>query len=422
MARKPLPTGGGFDPFLHVVDQHGCHWKVSRNTSAQWQLDLEAVVEPIGGGPRSISHHPVQASAFVSLPGPTFGGPSQPNIFGARSWVPEDWDDVVYERAASPRYFVNNWGQQLSLKNTFSGFLLHPLGGATIGDYQHVLADGSTRTMWWSVVLQWGNFIEGIRSYSGTIDGVWTSTQPPPTGHVGATADRLTHFDLKSFVHYLPVMTQQSMQLVELPGGAVAMVLGCAGGRVRIVTSQGFQPPGGSQVLGSLSSMPLDVGFGVAGLQARFDPIGSKIVVWFGSTYSPPALPAQYGAATTGSIGSMAMSEVAAGAVHRVEWSLSTGTWSTPTTVVLTPSATQRGAGPVGGIVLADVNSDQVEELVVACMTGDVIVFDRTTMVEIGRTHFGGAVGHYNSLIVADIGGGDAIYAAGSLGLRRLTP
>jgi hypothetical protein len=58
----------------------------------------------------------------------------------------------------------------------------------------------------------------------------------------------------------------------------------------------------------------------------------------------------------------------------------------------------------------------------VACMTGDVIVFDRTTMLEIGRTHFGGAVGHYNSLVVADLGGGEAIYAAGSLGLRRLTP
>jgi hypothetical protein len=73
MARKPLPTGGGFDPYLHVVDQHGCHWKVSRNTSAQWQLELEAVVEPTGGGPRSISYHPFQASAFAP-PGPTLGG------------------------------------------------------------------------------------------------------------------------------------------------------------------------------------------------------------------------------------------------------------------------------------------------------------------------------------------------------------
>jgi hypothetical protein len=219
------------------------------------------------------------------------------------------------------------------------------------------------------------------------------------------------------------VMTQQSMQLVELPGGAVAMVLGCAGGRVRIVTSQGFRPLGGSQVLGSLSSMPLDVGFGVAGLQARYDPSSSKIVVWFGSTYVPPVLPAQYGASPAGSIGNLTASEVAAGAVHRVEWSLSTGTWSTPTTVVLTPSVAQRGAGPVGGIVLAEVSAAHAgEEVVVACMTGDVIVYDRTTMLEVGRTHFGGAVGHYNSLVVADLGGGEAIYAAGSLGLRRLTP
>jgi hypothetical protein len=58
----------------------------------------------------------------------------------------------------------------------------------------------------------------------------------------------------------------------------------------------------------------------------------------------------------------------------------------------------------------------------VACMTGDVIVFDQALQTEVGRTHFGGAVGHYNSLIVADIGGGEAIYAAGSLGLRRLMP
>jgi hypothetical protein len=339
------------------------------------------------------------------------------------SWVPRDLDDVIYERATAPRYYPDNWWQQLSLKMTVSGYMLHPLGGATIGEHSQVLADGSTRTMWWSGVRGWGNFIEGLRSFSSTIDGVWTSTQPPPTGYTGVSADRLTHLALKSFVDYLPVMTQQSMQLVEVSSGAVAMVLGCAGGRVRVVTGQGFQPPGGSQALGTLTSLGDDLGFGVAGLQARYDPSAHRIIVWFGSTYSPPALPSQYGVTAAGSIGSLTMTEVASGAVHRVECDLQTGDWTTPTTVVLSPSVTYRGAGPVGGILLAELNAAYAgEEVVVTCMTGDVIVFDQTLQTEVGRTHFGGALGHYNSLIVADIGGGEAIYAAGSLGLRRLTP
>jgi hypothetical protein len=418
MARKPAATGGGWDPYLHVVDARGAYWKLWRDpVSLQWRTGLESVTPPVGGPPRTMSYHPIQGSV---LPANVLD--FQGSFLGFQSWVPKERrDDIVYERAQSPRYFLNNWKLSAGTRFGVSGFWLHPLSGASRGGSIQPLLDGSIRTMWWSGTENWANLLEGFRSASGMVNGIWTSTQPP--SQPVTIADRLSHLSLKSFVDYLPIMTQQSMQMIELSDGTFAVVLGCAGGRVRIVTNPPFGA--GQHSLGSMASMPSDVGFGAAALHAELDvqdPTGMRIVVWFGSCYAPPALPALYGSTQPGVYGSLAPSEVAAGAVHRVTWSSANG-WSVPITRSLTPTSSVRGAGPVGGLVLAEVSAANLgRELVVACMTGDVIVYNSSTMVEIGRTHFGGAVGHYNSLVVADLGGGEAVYAAGSLGLRRVTP
>lgn len=220
------------------------------------------------------------------------------------------------------------------------------------------------------------------------------------------------------------------MQMVRLPNGEVAVVAGCAGGRVRILTNQTFeawdpQSPGVNlpQALGSISSTPVDLGLGAAALLAELDATGSKIVVWYGSCYTPPPLPGQYAATASGAIGNLTDVEVAAGAVHRIEWTIASGAWGPPLSVPLHPAAAARGAGPVGGIVLADViSANPGQELVVACMTGDLLVLHPTTLAVLGQTYVGGAIGHYNSMVIADLGDGQAIYIAGSLGLRRFTP
>jgi hypothetical protein len=225
-------------------------------------------------------------------------------------------------------------------------------------------------------------------------------------------------------------MTQQSMHMVRIPDGRVAVVAGCAGGRVRILTNQTFeawnpQSPGVTfpQALNDISSTPVDLGLGAAALHAEIDSTGSNIVVWFGSCYAPPPLPGQYASNSPAAVGNLTDAEVAAGAVHRIEWSIASGTWGLPLSVPLNPSAAARGAGPVGGLLLADmISTNPGQELIAACMTGDLIVLHPTTLAVLGRTHVGGAVGHYNSMVVADLGDGEAIYIAGSLGLRRVTP
>ncbi|MCU0867288.1 MAG: hypothetical protein MUC36_26190, partial [Planctomycetes bacterium] len=414
MGRKPAPLLGGLDPFLHVVDQRGCYWKVSRDPGSPlpWRLHLESVASQIVGAPRTMSYYAVQASAWPFPSVPIYQSNAGVTL---ANWVPIDKDDVVYERSGSGRYLPNNWVSSLGGQQEVSGFWLHPLSGASLEGSPLILQDGSARTMWWSANGSWANSLEGIRSSLGIIDGVWTSTQPPSP--LGGAPDRLSHWNLKSFVGYLPVMTQQSMKMVELPDGRVAVVLGCAGGRVRIVSNYVFEAIAAPQALGNLSSMSEDVGFGAAGLHAQLDPTGTKVVVWFGSCYSPPPLPTQYSQALPPALGNLADNEVAAGAVHRIEWTIASGTWGPLQSVPLTPAALARGAGAVGGLLMADViDTLPGQELIVACLTGDVIVMDPRSLSVIGMTHFGGSVGHYNSMVVADLGGGEAIYIAGSLG------
>lgn len=251
--------------------------------------------------------------------------------------------------------------------------------------------------------------------------------RPPPV------ANRLEHFALKSFVDFLPVMTQQSMQLVQVSTNGVstngvATVAGCAGGRIRVMTNQVFQSSSGSaQDIGTMLTPTADYGLGAAAMHAEFDASQNRLIVWFATCYAPPARPAQYGATSGGALGNLDYSEVAASSVHRMALDMGSGTWVQQASILLTPTGpagtAPRGAGPVGGLLVADVlPGSPGAELVVASMTGDLIVLRADTLAEVGRTHVGGAVGHYNSLIAADLGGGSAIYIAGSLGLRRITP
>jgi hypothetical protein len=88
------------------------------------------------------------------------------------------------------------------------------------------------------------------------------------------------------------------------------------------------------------------------------------------------------------------------------------------------PSLTSRGAYGVLGLLLTELMSQFAgEELVVATMSGDLIVFSADTMVERFRTHVDGAIGFYNSMLAADLVPDPAnrkeLYVAGSHGLWR---
>ncbi|HEX6812872.1 MAG TPA: hypothetical protein VF384_14695 [Planctomycetota bacterium] len=222
-------------------------------------------------------------------------------------------------------------------------------------------------------------------------------------------------------------MEQQSVQAVKLLSGKTAVVLGCPGGRVRVLTPDGWRTSdASSHVLGGLEETQ-DFGFGGSALAVRHEVIGGsseQLVIWFGTVSHPPSRPAHY--TTTPPTGALEDADVATGAVHRLTWIPGQG-FTASTKVTLHPTtAKPRGAYGVVGLCLTDLDPlpggmFAGKELIVGTMSGDLIVLDADTMVEQWRTHVDGAIGWYNSIIAADLNnnGKNEVYAAGSKGLWR---
>jgi len=212
-------------------------------------------------------------------------------------------------------------------------------------------------------------------------------------------------------------MTQQAIRAHVVQGSPV-LVLGCPGGRVRVVQpgAMAEQSNQFAHGLGSLATPSADLGFGGAALATKQMP-NDTIRIWFGTMYGPTPHPAQY---VTG--GELQPGELATGEVHTMTW----------TSSGLVPGATKklspignRGGYAVAGLAVADLLPEppgqQVDELIVCTLAGDVIVLNADTLVELWRAHVPGAVGAYNSILVADADGDDTqeLYVCGSLGIWR---
>jgi hypothetical protein len=165
-----------------------------------------------------------------------------------------------------------------------------------------------------------------------------------------------------------------------------------------------------------------DFGLGGAALAVRVEgPAGNETVrIWLGTLYEHTARPAQY----TVVGGTLADTEVAAPAVHMFTWRPGQG-FSAPQSTPLHPTSSDpRGAYGVVGMCLADVllgDPYTGDELIVGTLSGDLIVYAASTMVEHWRTHMPGDIGHYNSILAEDLDndGKKELYVAGSYGLRR---
>jgi hypothetical protein len=148
--------------------------------------------------------------------------------------------------------------------------------------------------------------------------------------------------------------------------------------------------------------------------------------IWFGTLAQPDARPASYGSPA----GTLSDNEVGAGALHVVTWSPCSGftapVWTSQTMHPTT--AHPRGASGVCGLLLADLLAASpqhpefdCDELIVGTLSGDIIVYNADSMVELWRTHVHGAAGCYNSLRAEDLNGDGLkeLYVAGSYGLWR---
>jgi hypothetical protein len=310
----------------------------------------------------------------------------------------------------------------------FEGFLAHRWGGATID----TVPSGTRESYYWSArqpqvsagTLEasgsWGNMMEGMRFPSATgpwdVVGLWASTED---SSATTTQAGLAYHPLRSFVSIVPIMTHQAVSAVQLPDDSLKLILGCPGGRLRVV-----DPVMGdhqqNHLIGTLTSQLEDFGLGGSALATKV--IGSSTIrIWFGTLYGGTPLPAGYGQTP----GALSFSEVATGGVHVVDWSPSLG-FSLVNSRSLVGSTSGRGGYGVVGICVADLLPDTgqpEDEVIVTTLAGDIFVLDANTLATKWRTHVPGAAGFYNSIKVTDHNNDFKmeLYVAGSFGVWRFT-
>ncbi|MEO6593440.1 MAG: hypothetical protein ABIP94_01655, partial [Planctomycetota bacterium] len=321
------------DNFLHVLDQRGAYWQVGHDGVVKlWECDFGAKDargwDDLGNRNMNGDPIPISRGAFATtldnliLAHPLY---SVVDAVESKPWCPVDVFEVLYE-ATPPFYKHDNLGRYALGTRVFEGFAVHQWGG-TVLDTSN--ANSDTREAWfWSARGDgWGNLVEGQRYNSqplGTwpVLGTWASAgwpasvSGPPADPIG----NLTPFhDLRSFTTATTILTQQALRAVVLPSGQTAMVLGCPGGRVRVVQPglmrTGDGGSGDTHGLGSVEETPFDLGYGGSALAVRLETNGS-LTIWFGTLYGPTKRPSAYGSAT----GILANDELAVGAVYRFTW------------------------------------------------------------------------------------------------------
>ncbi len=415
MARRPG------DSELHLLDQRGGYWRVTAGGTVRLQERLATAGGArgwswLGGEPLSSGTFGPRSTQASVLQG-AFEG-----IVVTAPWTPIDGANVAYEFTS--RYIPFNWLRPVSFgARFFAGFAVHPLGGSTLAD-----ADGAESWAWTNRVPDWGDFVEGLRFGRGGspttlgLTGIWASTRLPATV-VGDRGDHVPFLDLRSFVTFVPAMAQQAAHAVRLDDGSSAIVLGCPGGRVRVLQPGKLRRDDGSpHELGRFTSTSADFGWGGSALAVRHehDAGGERLRIWLGTLYDPTARPAHY----TDAEGVLGDGEVAAGGVHMVTWTAAGGCSAPLHERTFLPVAGERGALGVVGLVVADLLPQSPgDELVVGTVSGDLLVLQADTLATIWRTHVPGAIGFYNALRVDDLDGDGRkeLYAAGSFGLWRFT-
>ena len=420
MAVRPNPVAPTLKD-LHVIDQRGMHWSIDSTMTVRLEGASNDVAKD---GVRNMDFIAGNLSTSSTLTNPVvFAFVTSPGaaVVIMQPWCPIDFDPLVYEGSGGP-YKANNWSKHLSIERILDGFLTH-------GESGTVITTPTAREAWsWSTgaaqqgqgTEPMGNLIEGMRfDASGTLLGIWASTEAGAQLGSGGTANKLDYLKLKSHVATIPIMTAQSIQAVSVEAtGQTKLVAGCPGGQVKIITPGSMRPDASTpHAIGSLAASG-DLGYGGCALDVRQEANG-VLSIWFGTIEHPSARPSSYGAVLNG--GALGDAEVTTGAVHHMTYSNNTFTLSAP--VLFHPSTLNpRGANGVIGIKLVDLLAGTTQtQLVVCTLSGDIILFDAQTMTELWRTHVNGAAGFYNSIVAEDIDndGLKELYVGGSAGIWR---
>lgn len=417
------------DGYLHVMDSRGNYWLVDSAGSVTLQ-DRENVrgVKKWSYLGSPIAPASINAPHLVHLPPVTPGAfvvPQYGDKLLTSPWCPVNTSVVVFETGATA-HLGYNWFPRTLQHGFFAGFALFSHGGG-------VLSAGPNKQAWsWSASYDgqpWSNMFEGFEiSQAGDVVGLWASTAATPSGGVNGAGfgDLCAYHNLRTQVSTTEVFNLQSVRPVRLSlgssAGQEAIVLGCPGGRVRVLQPGQMRTPASGHAIGSVKQSD-DFGYGGAALAVRHETSSGQDVVriWFGTLGDNLRRPSGY------SVGSSSLqdSELSAGAIHVMEWrpGSSGGTFTNVSTVQVYPTfGATRGIYGVVGLEVADLLPGFAgDELVVTTLSGDIIIYSADTMVEIWRDHVLGCAGMYNSIVVDDLDadGANELYVGGSWGVWR---
>ena len=416
------------DGKLHVLDQRGCYWKVGSNGSvALWERERSASGKK---GWEYFGNVTGRTSGFSGSI-PSLGGVAYVDVGALQAghlltttpWATINGGDAIYQ-FASPSYPApDNWGRWDAAKCVFDQFFCFSTAGSSLA----TSATNSEAWLWseaqFAPLLEWGNLLEGVSVTNGTVDGGWASVAEPASLSPSAplVGTNCNHLRLRSFTQDIPAMSQQAIKAIRLPGSSdTLLVVGCPGGRVRIVDpGQWRTGDNAPQGMGSVLASSSDLGFGGGAMAVKVEPTGT-VRIWFGTSAHPAKRPIAY----SGN-GALADDEVAHGAIHVLSWNQGASTVALQQSVTLAPTlADPNGGYCVTGMRLANLLSAPTgDELVVTTMAGDVFVYAAATMQRLDRTRVLGSAGFYNSILVEDLDsdGVQELYVAGALGLWRFT-
>jgi hypothetical protein len=417
MARRPG------DGKLHVLDQRGCYWKVGANGSVSlWERESAArgnkgwgyLGDVTGVGPGFTAPLPPFQMGNID-----FLSVSTGTVVRTAPWSAKNGAEAFYQFASQPYPIPDNWVKWPGSHVVFEGFLGFTTSGSILAS-----PSGSTEAWMWSeatTLSDWGNLLEGLSVSGGVVDRVWASVDEPTVYGSIPYGTNCDHLRLRSFTPGLAAMSQQAIQAVRLPGSNDSLlVLGCPGGRVRIIDpGQWRTSDNAPHTKGVVVASSDDLGFGGGALAARVEASG-LVRIWFGTAVHPTKRPGAYT-----NNGALAPDEVAHGAVHQLTWTPGSSTVVLQQTKTYPPTtADPHGGYCVTGCRVADLLSGQAgEELVVTTLAGDVFVYSADSMQLLDRTRVVGAAGFNNSIMVEDLDddGLMELYLAGSLGLWRFT-
>ncbi|MGE3171858.1 MAG: hypothetical protein AB7O97_04480 [Planctomycetota bacterium] len=340
---------------------------------------------------------------------------------------------------------VNVWNQQLHRLQVYEDLAVFPRGGDALtielpAEPPPPETPRYTYVCWWSGQEHdsiWGNRIQGLRvdEVQGTIDRWWSTVAPLSAAQIGQPNlpwSAIGAHDLRAY-HFQPHAERhaQALRLFEDPAapGVVRCAAFTPGARLIVLepgTSATDTGPAPIEV--DTAGDLLDLGTG--GMALAIGPArGDERTIYCGAAQAfPPDTAFAAGSATPDDIVSELFALRFTG-----DASLSNCTVARQSRILLdgstSPFARPKVFAVCGMAVGELVASSPGPELVVGSLDGHLMVWaldqssgDILPQAPLYETRVEGAVGAYNSFVIADLdpeAAGNELYAAGSLGLRK---